>query len=286
MSSRSAVTILDEHLEVLPIHSKEREEAARTLRDFGHRFDTQRVLELAARYADRPAKWYMFGRATARLAKAGVIPRDPLKGIPGPRMQPREGKIITSEEFERLREASKTSAIHYVLLAMHMTGLSIGDACLLQWSEVDLETGMIDKIRKKMKTRSGGRCIIPLDPNGPFMELLRARFPSKDEYVGHYPSVNGAHYVDQWSAQLYLRGSRGMQDMTVQFKAVCRTAGVDGIRFHDFRRTTATRMLQKLDPITVSQITGHKTLAALSRYIIPDKDNLRKAVLERVHGAI
>ena len=112
------------------------------------------------------------------------------------------------------------------------------------------------------------------------MEILEARYPVRDEWLGHYPSVNGAHYVDQWSATRYLRGSRGIQDMSCLFKAACQVAGVEGIQFHDFRRTTATRLLQKLDPITVSQVTGHTNLESLKRYIIPDRADLKAKVLE------
>lgn len=285
MPALPPVKVSFDDLNFIPTTSREHGVMLRALKQFGHRYDAQKGLEIAAKLAENPSTWYFLTRGFGRLAKAGIIPRNPLTGIPGPRMTPRAGRIILPEEFDRMLSAAKNSPIRYLISAMWMTGFAMVDASLLQWREVDIEAGMIEKVREKMaRRRSGGKCLVPLAPNGPLMEILEARYPERNTWIGHYPSVNGAHYVDQWSAQLYLRGTRGIQDMTVQFKAVCRTAGVDGVQFHDFRRTTATRLLQKMDPITVSQVTGHSNLNSLKRYIVPDKANLKRQVLE-AYGA-
>ena len=275
------VRVSFDDLQFIPITAREHGVMLRTLKEFGHRFDAQKGLEIAARLTDSPSTWYFLQRGFGRLVKAGVIARNPIAGVPGPRMQPRQGRIIQPEEFDRILAAARNSEIRFLISAMWMTGLSLVDACFLQWSEVNMEEGVIEKTREKMATRrKGGKCIIPLAPNSPLMEILEARYPVRDEWLGHYPSVNGAHYVDQWSATRYLRGSRGIQDMSCLFKAACQVAGVEGIQFHDFRRTTATRLLQKLDPITVSQVTGHTNLESLKRYIIPDRADLKAKVLE------
>lgn len=285
MPALPPVTVHFEDLAFIPEASREHRVLRNILTKFGHRFDAQKGLEIAAKTADAPSTWYFLQRAFGRLAKAGIIPRNPISGVPGPRMVPRPGRIITPDEVTRMLEASRNSPVRFLISAMWMTGFALVDACLLQWSEVDMESGIIEKTREKMSTRrAGGHCVVPLAPGSPIMEILEARYPTRNEYVGHYPSVNGAHYVDQWSAQLYLRGSRGYQDISDQFKAVCRTAGIEGVQFHDFRRTTATRLLQKMDPITVSHVTGHKSLSSLQRYIVPDKADLKRQVLE-AYGA-
>lgn len=281
MPALPPVIVHFEDLAFIPTTAREYGVMFRIIRQFGHRFDAQKGLEIAAKLTENPSTWYFLNRGFSRLAKAGIIPRNPLTGIPGPRMTPREGRIIQPEEFDRMLVAAKNSPIRYLISAMWMTGFALVDACLLQWPEVDIEAGMIEKTREKMAhRRNGGKCLVPLLPGGPLMEILEARHPSRNSWIGHYPSVNGNHYVDQWSAQLYLRGSRGVQEMTIQFKAVCKTAEVEGVQFHDFRRTTATRLLQKMDPITVSQVTGHSNLNSLKRYIVPDKANLKRQVLE------
>ena len=277
------VKLRREDIEILPINSRERGVMEAVLRDGGS-FDPQRVLGIAAKFRETPSSWYFFKRGMGRLLKAGVIPRNPTVGISGPSMEEKAGKVITQEEYVKLSEAARGTELEYLITSMWMTGLALVDACLLDWKDVDLESQMILKKRTKMAGRKGGDCIIPLDPNGALLKMLHARREFAHEYEGHYPSVNGAHYVDQWSATRYLRGTRGKQDIYWMFKKLKERTGVD-CDFHDFRRTTATVLLRKMDPIHTAMVTGHSSLDTLKRYIVPDKEVIREKVMA-AYGAI
>jgi len=44
-------------------------------------------------------------------------------------------------------------------------------------------------------------------------------------------------------------------------------AGVEGFHFHDFRHTAITNMRRAgIDPLTIMQISGHKTMECFTRY--------------------
>ena len=51
------------------------------------------------------------------------------------------------------------------------------------------------------------------------------------------------------------------------FERVCKTAGIEGLTFHDLRHEATSRLFEKgLNPMQVAAITGHKTLQMLKRY--------------------
>jgi integrase len=61
------------------------------------------------------------------------------------------------------------------------------------------------------------------------------------------------------------------------FKRGVRRAGLDGVRFHDLRRTAITRMAEKLpNVIELAAVSGHKSLMVLKRYYCPTAAELAK----------
>jgi integrase len=61
------------------------------------------------------------------------------------------------------------------------------------------------------------------------------------------------------------------------FKRGLRRAGLEGIRFHDLRRTAITRMAEKLpNVIELAAVSGHKSLMVLKRYYRPSAMDLAK----------
>jgi len=63
------------------------------------------------------------------------------------------------------------------------------------------------------------------------------------------------------------------------FKAACKKAGIEDLRFHDLRHTAATLMVTGGVPlVTVSQILGHSTIHMTMKYAHPTPEDKRKAV--------
>jgi integrase len=59
------------------------------------------------------------------------------------------------------------------------------------------------------------------------------------------------------------------------FKRGVRRAGLDGVRFHDLRRTAITRMAEKLpNVIELAAVSGHKSLMVLKQYYRPTASEL------------
>jgi integrase len=69
-----------------------------------------------------------------------------------------------------------------------------------------------------------------------------------------------------------------MSNVKRSFAGACRDAGVVGLRFHDLRRTAATRLHREGMPIgEVSRILGHSNVTTTYRYIGVDAETVERA---------
>jgi integrase len=63
------------------------------------------------------------------------------------------------------------------------------------------------------------------------------------------------------------------------FKAACRRAGIEGLRFHDLRHTFASRLVERgVDLITVKDLLGHSTVKMTERYTYSSRQSKKNAV--------
>ena len=70
-----------------------------------------------------------------------------------------------------------------------------------------------------------------------------------------------------------------MRSMEGAFKAACKAAGITSFVFHDLRHTAITNMRRAgIDPLTIMQISGHKTMVCFTRYNSFREADLRAAV--------
>lgn len=65
----------------------------------------------------------------------------------------------------------------------------------------------------------------------------------------------------------------GIKDtIKTAFASACKDAGIEDLRFHDFRHTAITRMIQAgLSPVIVQKVSGHSKFSTFQGYVNPDK---------------
>jgi integrase len=65
--------------------------------------------------------------------------------------------------------------------------------------------------------------------------------------------------------------------MRASWRRAIKQAGIKGLRFHDLRHESISRLFEKgFNPMEVSAITGHKTLQMLKRYTHLRAEDLAK----------
>lgn len=176
-----------------------------------------------------------------------------------------QAKILSSDEIALLFTTGlKTSRDRALFGICLYTGTRIAEACSLHTKDVYSIDGSVRPritIRKgttkgKIETRS-----VPVSDN---LRSLLADYSSAKVYL--FPGRHGLGHIHPDSADKILR-------------AAFIELGIEGASTHSFRRTCLTKMHKSGVPLKVIQkISGHKTLAALQKYLDVLDEDLDAAV--------
>ncbi|GIU77518.1 MAG: hypothetical protein KatS3mg005_0756 [Bryobacteraceae bacterium] len=169
--------------------------------------------------------------------------------------------VYSNEELEKLFAACDGED-RLAFQTLLMTGLRESELCWLTWDDVCLEPGrehLVVRAKPGFTPKDYEQREVPLPPA--LAAQLRA-LSKRDEYV--FPARRG--------------GREG--HLLRRLKQAAKRAGVDGATLHKFRHTYATRLLEQgADVVTVQRLLGHSDLETTQRYLNPDIDRKRAAVL-------
>lgn len=169
--------------------------------------------------------------------------------------------VYSAEELERLLAASPRED-REAFLTLLLTGLREQELCTLTWDDICLEPGrehLVVRAKPGFTPKDYEEREVPLPPQ--LAEVLRAR-PRRSALV--FPSASG--------------GIEG--HLLRRLKKAAARAGVAHATLHKFRHTYATRLLEQgADVVTVQRLLGHSDLDTTRRYLNPDVERKRAAVL-------
>ena len=177
------------------------------------------------------------------------IPENPVKSYVKLTENPARERRLEAGEYDKLMIACKrnskwSSPCIYWCPAINFaieTAMRLSEQMLLNWKHVDLvkRTAYLPaEITKTKRART-----VPLTDKA--IEVLK-------EVPRH---IHGK--VFPMSLNYHNRG----------WRALCKRAGVTGLRWHDLRREATSRMFERgLSISEVQSVTGHRTLQMLSRY--------------------
>lgn len=75
------------------------------------------------------------------------------------------------------------------------------------------------------------------------------------------------------------RGHIRTEPMQMVLKKACQKLGIEGVSSHSWRRTALTEMYRRGVPLkTIQKISGHRSMAALQRYLEVDPEQVKAAV--------
>ncbi len=188
---------------------------------------------------------------------------------------PKEDPVrFTQEQFEKVKELAKGTALYYATIMAYRTGARASDVCLLLWENVDMENLVISYI--PYKTRKGGqKAVCPFQAGGDLHDVLKELRQAKA------PSPFWEKYVCPELAMQYPRGGYDQgNDMTkTRFKTLCAKAGCPHLSFHKLRNSFLSRAVSAGIPFSqVTQMTGLTSFQILMRYSQPDLPVLRNAM--------
>lgn len=219
-----------------------------------------------------------------------VIPYNPANDIEVPRKQQKEKasiKYLNNKEIKQFLDYLDTLdqsnyenlfdiVLYKTLLA---TGCRIGEALALEWSDINLDNGIIS-INKTLNRyqeinapkSSAGYRDIPID-NATLLMLkqYKNRQQVQSWQLGRSETVVFSVFTEKYAYACNLR-----QRLNKHFKA----AGVPNVSFHGFRHTHTTMMLYaQASPKDVQYRLGHSSLMMTENvYWHTNQENAKKAV--------
>jgi len=160
------------------------------------------------------------------------------------------------DEFIALRAALPLALRPVITFAYH-TGWRKEEIPRLPWQNVDLAQRSV-RLDPGTTKNDDGR-LVYLD--GELLDTLHALKHERDLHFPHCPWVSHRH-------------GEPIKDFRSAWQSTQKAVGLEGKRFHDFRRTTVRNMIRAGIPERAAmQISGHKTRSVFDRYhIVSDRD--------------
>jgi len=164
-------------------------------------------------------------------------------------------RVLSFEEEDKLLPKLADHLVPVVLCGLN-TGMRKGEILSLKWKNI--VDGKIVIEAKNTKTKKQRR--IPINRTlGRVFEILKSK-------NGH-------------SEFVFTYGEKRMGDVQNGFSSAVRRSEIDPIRFHDLRRTFATRLMRNgYDIYKISQLLGHADVKMTQRYINWVSDDGTEAV--------
>ena len=176
-----------------------------------------------------------------------------------------QAKILSSLELSQLFTVGLKTARDRALFGVCLyTGTRIAEACSLHTKDVYAIDG---SVRPRVTLRKGttkGKIETRSVPTNPALVALLEAYQSPKVYL--FPGRHGLGHIHPDSADKILR-------------AAFIEMSIEGASTHSFRRTCLTQMHRSGVPLKVIQeISGHKTLSALQKYLAVMDEDLKSAV--------
>ena len=195
----------------------------------------------------------------------GSLPSNPVAAVKLLRKPNVRRSVLDDAAFEKLLAASEAH-LKPIILVAYDTGMRLREVLGLRWSQVNLKLGFIKLSAEDTKTEEPRTVFL----TSRVLEALEAQPRHiKGDWVFTNPETEEA-----W------------KDVRKVFRRACKTAKLNGVWFHDLRRSFVTNARRRGVPESVvMRMSGHRTRAVFERYNIVEEDDLRDAV-KRIEAGI
>ena len=221
-------------------------------------------------------------RVLEKAVTEKLIVRNPAKGCKLPPDRPKEMKVLSREDMQKVLIQAKEENYYELFLLEFATGLRLGELMALQWDDVNLVTG---ELRINKQVNLVGSKLVISEPKTKAAVRTLILPPSVRKVLAEYKTrVNS-----RW-----LFPSPKKDDLPIIPSAVSRRlhtllehAGCEQVRFHDLRHTFATNALAHgMDIKTLSTILGHVSSATTLNTYSHVTDEMRQKAAVKIDQGI
>ena len=206
---------------------------------------------------------HVLGKVLRRAVENGTLSRNVAHIRTPPKVEEREVEILTPDQVSAVLEALKGHSLYPVVALALASGMRRGELCALQWSDIDLDRGVIRVERSLEETKSGLRVKAPKTKTG------RRNITLSAEAV----SMLKEHRKGQIELRLALgQGGQptlvfsGIEGDHIKPNSISRNLlrlvtlkGLPRVGFHSLRHAHASALLRAgVDILTISRRLGHR----------------------------
>lgn len=197
------------------------------------------------------------------LSDEGLIDRNPCGMLKQIKSRHSIKKPFTAEEVERIRKACTEQRDLALVDFLYSTGCRVSELTALNISDIDFATHECIVIGKGNKERT--------------VYLSDVAMLNLREYLLGRADGNPALFIGRGGDRL---GKNGIEAL---LRRLGKTAGVDDVHPHRYRRTLATNLLDRGMPMQdVAAILGHADLKTTQIYCYISQSNVRQAYFKLV----
>ncbi len=194
------------------------------------------------------------------LEEEDYILKSPMRRIHKIKTKTVVKEVITDESMEKLRDACEELRDLAIIDLLYSTGIRVGELVRLDISDVNMEQRECVVFGKGDKER---RVYFDAKAKIHLMEYLASR---NDSNPALFVSLNGEH------KRLQISG------VEIRLRMLGRKLSLNRIHPHKFRRTMATRAIDKGMPVEqVQKILGHSQIDTTMQYAIVNQSNVKSS---------
>jgi integrase len=213
-------------------------------------------------------------RALEQAVRFNLIPFNPASRVDPPKIRQEEIKPLDAEQARRFLHAARGDRFEALYVLSLTTGLRMGEALGLRWSDVDLDAGTLRVNRQVQRMRGGGGLVFS-EPKNASRRTLELPQRAVEALRSHRKrqfeeKLRATDYAD--SGLVFATGKGTPIDaqniINRFFKPLLKRAELPNIRWHDLRHTYATLLLARgTHPTYVQKSLGHASVQlTLDRY--------------------
>ena len=166
-------------------------------------------------------------------------------------------RYLTIDEWNRLKSVMPKYLYNIVAVAL-LSGLRKSNVLQLRWEQINFELRFIEILKQNNK----GKKVIRQPMSDGLYNLLQSLNPKQEGYLFVNPETDKPY-----------------TDVRKVFNSCLEKANIQGVIFHDLRRTFATWLMQEgVDIRTLQQLLMHSDISTTERYLATSHERNIKAV--------
>jgi integrase/recombinase XerC len=227
--------------------------------------ERRHVIDYLTRAERRGARGATIARKLAALRsffgfldQDGRIASNPVQGIPPPKQESAQPRVLSQVEYARLKQSAADDPRARALIELFLqTGVRLAEAARLRMEDVSLPAASDLPAIGSMRVWGKGRKQRTITLNSKACEALLAHLQLRSE-----PDRGAPVFTSKYGTALTPRSIQRI------VKKLADSAGISSATVHTLRHTFATHMVRKgTNMRVVQEALGHSSLQTTSRYV-------------------